>query len=207
MTFDELKKTWQSQRTGFKLTIDSDMLLKEVKRNKKHFASAIFWRDVREVGIALPASGFLAYWGLRNSLWPLLLVAFAVAGIGIFMIIDRVIQKRKLPQFAESLTGCIESSLAQVTHQIWLLKNVLWWYFLPPSIGIAVFFAYMIYALRDLGVLVCIVSISIFAAIMLAYWAGYRLNQYCVRKDLIPRRKELEQLLTALTNGDHQSAS
>jgi hypothetical protein len=206
MTFDELKKTWQSQQTGFKLTIDSDMLLKEVKRSKEYFESAIFWRDVREAGLCVILSIFFLYVGIRLALWPLFLMAALILGVGLFLVVDRAFQKRKAPKSTESLGGCIEDALAQVNHQIWLLKSVLWWYLLPPSIGIAVFFAYMIYALRDLGVLVRIISISIFAAIMLAYWAGYRLNQYWVRKDLIPRRKELEQLLTALTNGNHQSA-
>ena len=67
MTFDELQKTWQSQQENYKLKIDSNLVLKEVKRNKKHFESAIFWRDVREVGIAIPGCIFFLYIGIENS--------------------------------------------------------------------------------------------------------------------------------------------
>ena len=70
MTFDDLQKSWQSQQCSYKLTIDSDMLLKEVKRNKKSFTSAIFWRDVREIGCAVLLVPVFLYFGIKDSLWP-----------------------------------------------------------------------------------------------------------------------------------------
>ena len=35
MTFDELQKNWQDQPSGFRLSIDSELLLKEVQRNQR----------------------------------------------------------------------------------------------------------------------------------------------------------------------------
>ena len=138
MTFDELQKTWQSQRASFKLTIDSDLLLREVKRNKRFFESAIFWRDVREVGVAFIMFLFFLYFGLKMKIWSLHATALLTLSVGVFMVVDRIVQKRKRPEPAGTLMGCIESSLAQVVHQIWLLKNVLWWYLLPLGVGIGI---------------------------------------------------------------------
>ena len=52
MNFEALQKTWQSQDASAKVTINADVLLKEVRRNQRHFWATIFWRDVREVGVA-----------------------------------------------------------------------------------------------------------------------------------------------------------
>ncbi len=35
-----------------KVTINADVLLNEVRRNQQNFRRMIFWRDVREVGVA-----------------------------------------------------------------------------------------------------------------------------------------------------------
>jgi len=203
MTFDELQKTWQSQESSFSLSIDSDMLLREIKRNKKHFESAIFWRDVREVGVCFLLVIFFFYYGLKGNVWELLLLALLVAWVGVFMIVDRIVQKRKRPKFTESLIGCIKSSLAQVVHQIWLLKNVLWWYLLPPGIGLGIFIgSAALSIIRDFSGkyskigLLFIFGYAVFC--ILLYWGIYHLNQWAVRKKLNPRKAELEQLLDSL---------
>ncbi|HUT30706.1 MAG TPA: hypothetical protein VMX13_13005 [Sedimentisphaerales bacterium] len=207
MTFDELKKTWQSQQTGFKLTIDSDMLLKEVKRNKKHFASAIFWRDVREAGLCVILSIFFLYVGIRLALWPLFLLAALILGVGLFLVVDRAFQKRKAPKSTESLGGCIEDALAQVNHQIRLLKSVLWWYLLPPGIGMTISCVYLAYLLRRAPTWCLLIPVASFIVMTIVLWRVYHLNQCAVRKELLPRRAELEQLLNALTTANDQSAS
>jgi hypothetical protein len=75
MTFDELQKTWQSQQDDPKLSIDSDLLLKVVQRNKQHFEWAILLRDVREVVISIAVFILFLHLGLKNSLWPFFLLA------------------------------------------------------------------------------------------------------------------------------------
>ena len=202
MTFDELQKTWQSQQTSFKLTIDSDLLLREVKRNKRFFESAIFWRDVREVGVAFLMFPFFLYFGLKMKIWSLHATALLTLSVGVFMVVDRIIQKRKRPELTGALMGYIENSLAQVVHQIWLLKNVLWWYLLPPSIGIAIFIGHLAWLIRDLpgrG----LIFLSVYCVFcVLLFWGVYLLNQRAVRKELNPRKEELEQLLNSLKNAD-----
>ena len=200
MTFDELQKAWQSQESRFKLRIDSDMLLKEIRRNKKHFESAIFRRDVREGGCCLVMFVFFLYQGLKMNLWPLFVTALLVLSVGVFLIVDRIVQKKKRPEPAGTLMDCIESSLAQVVHQIWLLKNVLWWYLLPLGGGIGFIVGYVAWMIRkDIGKgWIFLLGYSIF--VIFLYWGIYHLNQWGVRKKLAPRKQELESLLNSLTN-------
>ena len=204
MTFDELRKAWQSQ-SNFKLKIDSDMLLREVKRNKRNFESAIFWRDAREVGVGIVMFILFVYWGLKYEFWSLHMIALSIAFVVVFMVVDRILSYRRQPQCNDALLGCIKSSLRQVKHQIWLLKNVLWWYLLPPSIGIGIFILCCAFGvIKAVGVansahhLVFLLVYLVF--LFLLYWGIYWLNQRAVRKELQPRRKELEELLNNLSD-------
>ncbi len=205
MTFDELQKTWQSQQADPKLAIDSDLLLKEVKRNKKYFESAIFWRDVREVGTAIMLVVFFLYFGIKHSLWPMWLLALLCLWVGVFMVADRIVQKRRHPCLSDSLFNCVKSSLAQINHQVWLLRNVLWWYLLPPGIGLLIWFSFcgisiMISERPSIGYLLFILACIV--GTILLYWGVYWLNQRVIRKELIPRKQELEEFLGSLKNDD-----
>jgi len=66
MNFETWQKAWQSQDIGAKVIINADVLLKEVRRNQQHFRATIFWRDVREVGVAFLLTLFFSYHGLRH---------------------------------------------------------------------------------------------------------------------------------------------
>lgn len=191
MTFEQLQKTWQSQPSGFNLSIDSDLLLREVKRNKEHFERVVFWRDVREGGGSFLMFIFFLYLGLKDNIWPLFLLAVLVLFIGCFIVTDRIVQRKRHPVSVDSLVGCVETSLSQIEHQIWLLKNVFWWYLLPLSIGIAIFVSYIYWKLHVFSPIPWI-SCGFF------YLFIYHLNQYVVRKELSPRKQELEQLLSSL---------
>ncbi len=205
MTFDELQKTWQSQQTEPKPAIDPDLLLKEIKRNKEYFESAIFWRDVREIGAAVLLVGYFGYFGIKSNLWPLYLLAVLCLWVGGFIVADRIVQKRRQPCLSDSLFNCVKSSLAQINHQVWLLKNVLWWYLAPLGGGLIIWFSYcgisiMISEKPSIGYLFFILACII--GTLLLYWGGYWLNQWAIRKELIPRKHELEDLLSSFKNAN-----
>jgi CubicO group peptidase (beta-lactamase class C family) len=99
--------------------------------------------------------------------------------------------------------SCIKNSLTQVEHQIWLLRNIFWWYLLPFAIAISAFFIQVPWQmavetnewLPALG----------FAAFLLAflvvlYFWIYRVNQRAVRTQLEPRRQELLALQASLAD-------
>jgi len=202
MTFDELQKRWQSQESGFRLSIDSDMLLREVKRNKRYFELIVFWRDVREAGLCFVMFLFFGYVGLEENFWPLILLALLVLFVAVFLVVDRIVQKggKKL-MTSKGLTSCIEGSLVQVNHQIWLLKNVFWWYLLPMFTGLFIFVGYTAWDARD-HIPWFMFDIAYMAVVVLFMWYVYRLNQKGIRKELEPRKEELEQLLNSLKNAN-----
>jgi len=118
--------------------------------------------------------------------------------VGVYIIVDRLAQKKTQPAFNGTLKGCIEASLAQVNHQIWLLKNIFWWYLLPLLVASAISMwtkeshrPHFDHA-AAVGVLMSVVLIAWFFR-----WV-YRLNQSAVTKTLQPRREELEALLASL---------
>lgn len=55
---------------------------------------------------------------------------------------DRARQKKRRAGPGHSLVREVEGALADVEHQIWLLRNVFWWYQLPVVVPILAFFAH-----------------------------------------------------------------
>ena len=215
MTFNELQKNyWQKDTAASKLAIDSDMLIREVKRNKEAFESSIFWRDFREVAVGLIMAGVFLYFAVKSKdyIWvagSLAVLAIMCLFVAAFFIVDRRLQRKNEIRHTDPLLACIESSLAQVNHQIWLLKNVFWWYLLPLGIGIALFFFVVNWQLFKVLPVKLVLSGCLFGIlfVVLVFWGVYWLNQYAVRKGLIPRKDELETMLKNIANGDNAMPS
>jgi lipopolysaccharide export LptBFGC system permease protein LptF len=198
MNFEHLQKAWQSQDASAKVTINADALLKEVRRNQQQFRATIFWRDVREVGVAFLLAAFFSYRGLRSGDWTHVLVGLACVGVGTFMLVDRLLQQRKQTTAKDPLKFCVEVSLNQVNHQIWLLKNVFWWYLLPIAAAVAISFGHSAWRTRNPGSSAIVSALVCALVVALVYWGIYWVNQFAVRTSLQPRRQELETLLASL---------
>jgi hypothetical protein len=203
MNPDALKAAWQSQTSQRRLTMDADALLNEVRCKERSFRRIIFWRDVREVGVAGLMTVFFLWFGIKGRVWSLFVLAALLAGVVVFMIVDRLRQRRRQPSHSDPLLACVEESLAQINHQIWLLKNVFWWYLLPPGIGIALFYGQVSWSLLAAGLWRLKDLWGLLGGVLVVFGGVYWLNQYCVRKDLEPRRRELEALLQGLQDKDH----
>jgi hypothetical protein len=198
MNFEELQKAWQTQGLAPRLTIDADLLLKEVEHNRKSFVRTIFWRDVREVGVAIVLAPIFIHVGWKFGDWVWFLPALACLGVAAFMLWDRWAQRKKKPVKTDPLRTCIEASLIQVNHQIWLLRNVLWWYLLPLGVSVEAVFIFAAWRLWSVGLGLSLLSLSNIVGLVLLYWGIYWVNQYAVRKGFEPRRRELEALLASL---------
>src|SRR5258707_1498492 len=199
MNFEDFQKAWQSQDINAKVTINADVLLKEVRRNERQFRATIFCRDVREVGVCALMMVFFLVWGIRRQWWSLYLLSFCCFFVGAFFLVDRVIQRRKQPVTNDPLQACIGKSLHQFIHQIWLLKNVFWWYLLPILIGLGAFSAQMLWDQREVGLASTIKFGGIFILTYgFTYGFVYWINQRAVRVQLTPRRQALESLLASL---------
>jgi hypothetical protein len=207
MNSDDLKHVWQMQSSQTRLSIDPDLLLKEVQRKERCFAGAIFWRDVREVGIALLMLSVWLYLGItRSSPWTWYLAVPGLLWVAGFLLVDRMLHKRQAPEPSEPLRQCVENSLAQVEHQIWLLRNVLWWYLLPLGLPMLAFFGQSAWEERPGAWWSALAAAMVIAVVVGVLAAVYWVNQVSVRSELEPRREELEALLASL-KGESSAAS
>ena len=198
MNPDNFQQAWQSQ-SQTRLTNDAELLLKEVRRNQQYFTAMIFWRDVREVGTTLMMVPLWLYLGVKISLpWTWYLTVPVLVWVAGFMLADRMRHKRQPPGPGEPLRQRVQSSLAQVEHQIWLLRNIVWWYLLPLALSILAFFGQVAWQVRSGGWLVALVVAGVVVIGVIILAGVYRLNQSAVRTELMPRRQELEALLMSL---------
>ncbi len=199
---DALQRAWRSQDAQ-QVTIDVESLLSLVKRNHRDFRSILLRRDTIEIGIALPLTVLFATQGVISASWSWFVMAAACLFIAVFMLADRYRQNRKLASPSDTLTAWADRSRADVEHQIWLLKNVFWWYLLPPLIGLTCVYGHHMWQVRHADVSFLVerfVLPGLLAASCAVLYAVYLLNQYAVRKDLEPRLEELKALTESLTH-------
>jgi len=196
---DELKKVWQSQVSPQRLTLDAGLLLNEVRRNERQFAAMIYCRDLREVGVALVLVPVWIVMGITQSHpWSWYVVIPALLWIAGFMLVDRARQRPHQPAPGDDLHTTATKSLAQVEHQIWLLRNVLWWYLLPLFVTLLFWPAHHAWDTRENGWKTLGGFTGVAFTFALVFGFIYWLNQYAVRKQLEPRQKELQALLRSL---------
>jgi hypothetical protein len=50
---DIYQQAWKAQSSRTRVTVASDLLLREVQRSQRFFQAVIFWRDFREIVVAL----------------------------------------------------------------------------------------------------------------------------------------------------------
>jgi hypothetical protein len=198
MSPDPLQEAWQSQPLP---AVDTDQLVQEFCRGQQQFAAMIFSRDVREVVISLlllPVWVGLGVWiGLP---WTWYLVMPGLVWIAAFVTADRRSQRRQRALAGDSLVRGVESSLAEVEHQIWLLRNVHWWYLLPLAVPMLAFFAQSFWLRLSRGkVWEAAIETSVITLVVGGvYTCIYWVNQKAVRSTLEPRRQELASLLRNL---------
>src|SRR6185369_3942938 len=141
---DKYQQAWQAHTSQTRVMVDADSLLKVLQRNQRDFRTTILCRDVVEVGVGLLMLPYWIYQGLTSSLpWTWWLGVPALLWVVGFFLVDRIRHPQKPSEPSEPLLKCVTNSLTQVEHQIWLLRNVFWWYLLPFTIAILAFFAHV----------------------------------------------------------------
>src|SRR4051794_37330845 len=94
----------------------------------------IFWRGFCEVGGAGVMGPVWVCIGLGLSLsWAWYLGVPAFIWVAAYLVVDRIRHQQKPIEPGEPLVKSATESLRQVEHQIWLLRNVFWWY-IPPFV-------------------------------------------------------------------------
>ena len=135
MNPDELKAVWQSQTARRRITIDADVLLQQLRRNKSSLNSSIFWGELFFIlGLLVMACLFAggSVWAVRQGLpskasygsFMLALILVAIAGYKGF---ERVRYMKRRPLFSDPIRSCAEETLDLMKHEIRLWsKEALW---------------------------------------------------------------------------------
>lgn len=199
MNFEDMQSTWQHAREAAAVPTDHRRLLHSVQAQSRTFARRIFWRDVREVlasGLVAGVFAKMAWEAEREGAgaWPAWLAALLPLLVAVFFLVDRWWSRRRSVPRGEPLRDELDRAIGAVSHQVWLLRNVLWWYMAPLG-GSILLVALQItlhgpeMALWWFHGIVWVLMISIVVGVSGWVW---RLNQTAVRTDLLPRLAELE---------------
>ncbi len=196
MSLDKYQQAWKAEASQVQVTFDADLLSKEVQQSLEAFRTMIFWRDVREVGTSLVMIPIWFLMGIVMSLpWTWYLTVPVLLWIAGFMLVNRRRHSQAQSGPGEPLLFYVRESLAQVEHQIWLLRNIFWWYLLPPSISLMAFFIHVGWDITKSWWGAIFVAVFCGVFLFLVYRWIYRLNQWAVRMQLEPRRNNLQKLI------------
>jgi CubicO group peptidase (beta-lactamase class C family) len=199
MELDRYKQAWKSTAGHTKVTIDREVLAQAVQKSHQGFQSTINGRDIREVSVALLLLIYWVYTGLTKTMpWTWWLTVPALIWIAGFILVDRKRHPQRPSEPGEPLCFYAKEALTQVEHQIWLLRNVFWWYLLPFCISMMAFFVHVSWNTSsswvELSISVVFWTVFVFVIYGLVYW----MNQYAVQKTLEPRRQDLLKLVKSI---------
>ena len=196
---DKFEQAWRSQSSHPPVTIDRNLLVTEVQRSHQTFRAKIFRRDFKEVAISLI---LIPVWFVMGNLmatpWTWYLMVPCLIWTAVFFLFDRIRHPQLPIEAGDSLLDGTKKSLKQVEHQIWLLRNIFWWYLLPPSIAIMAIFFHFSWLDSNSTVGFVTLALGWFLFLVVIYGFVYWVNQRAVRKDLEPRRQELLVLIASL---------
>ena len=190
---DEFQQAWQSDAAQDRVTIDADLLRKEVQRNQQDFRATIARRDYLEVGVALLLLPVWIYMGITNaSPWTWYLMIPALIWVAGYILMFRMRHKQDPGQPDDPLLTCVKRSLADVDDRIWLLRNVFWWYLLPLAIPLLAYTTHLAW-LKSKDWLVALDGEQAFWIVFFPaiFCFLYYTIQRAVRVQLEPRRQEL----------------
>lgn len=191
MNLEDARREWQSQTTLEKPRMSEAEMLELVKHSSSAFDRTIARRDRREliaaIVVMIPFLPLLATgpWLARAGV---LVVLGALALI--FTKLGAVRRLEASERLDLSLAELLESERAKVNGQIRLLESVVSWYIIPPAAGA------MLIVIGLEGLSWFTAGYAVFA-VAVSLWV-YRLNQHAVRRELRPRRSELERLIREL---------
>jgi hypothetical protein len=199
---DKFQQAWQAAASSTRVTIATDLLRTEVERNQHAFQSVINARDFVEIFVSLAMVPVFLVMGYFMALpWTWYLTIPSMLFVAAFMYFFRARHQQPPSQPGEPLLRCVERSLIEVDDQIWLLRNVFWWYLLPPSLSISAFFLHTSWKFAvttDQWLAGAAFGALLLGFLFVVYYWVYWVNQRAVKNQLEPRRQELLTLLASL---------
>lgn len=199
MSFNDWQESWQKQPVAAEPGAATMVAtIERVRAGARSFDRTILWRDLREGVAAIGVAGVFGLVACAKTIegaraWDAWLAAALPLGVAGFLFADRWRAQRRRPKGAASVLSEIDHALAELRHQHWLLKNVLWWYLLPlAASGALITGQAVVMASPSPGVRAAL------AAVVLAIISGvsyplWRLNRRLATNELAPRIAQLER--------------
>ncbi len=183
---DDLKTAWQSQ-SGITQERFEKLGIK-ARRNSDLFRKKIFHRDMAETAAAALGLCFFSP-GILLSTNAMERTGFVIVIVGACIIPLVLWWGRKRPVLAASTANfreIVDAEIQFMRRQVWLIRNVAWWYILPCYIGMVLFFLSMRSPYRDTSeelAIIKYVAVVIVSIVMVFLW---RVNQSARKKYLEP---------------------
>lgn len=195
MNDEELKKLWQQQplrEPGLPLA----QVIPAMQKRTTQLRRSLDARDVRELlacALVIIVFGFYVFYAHT----PIVRLGWSIViGSTIFIGWKIIYTRRTTPPAPPGATivEALRAELNSVRAQSRLLRSVLWWYLLPPGIGVLVAtWGMPIHLLAKIPA--TLVYLAVYAFV---YW----LNQWARSKELLPLAAQLESLLHSAETGE-----
>ncbi len=195
MNLEEYENLWHSEAHG-KVHTDRELLEKIILERIHDYDRNILRRNLREIiagFLMIPA--FIVIGVFTRQPWSWYLIITAIVWLIGFILVDRHQQNRRRGGPADSFSARVEQSIVDLRHDIWLLKRVVYWYLLPFYVTICGYFIHLA-ILGDKESLLFSLLLLVFVTALYT-WVWY-INQQAVKKDRLPRLKELIEIQRSL---------
>lgn len=194
MNDDELRNLWQQQplRTP---DLSAAQLISAMQNKTTQLRRGLRARDLRELAASAVVIIVFGYFFFNERAPMARLGHLIVAGSAMFIAWKFVHARRTHPPAPPGATivESLRAELSSVRGQSRLLGSVLWWYLLPPGIGLLA----AIWG-KQMNLQAKIPSTLVFIAVFaFVYW----LNQWARSKQLLPLEAQLESLLRSAETG------
>jgi RNA polymerase sigma-70 factor (ECF subfamily) len=169
-----------------------ERLLERVHEESEAFDRKIRRRDLLETLAAVVVATAFGYEAVTVETWVARLGALIVVGSSAFIVwwLRRARKTGRVRSADLPVAERLRAERERIESQIRLLESVLWWYAGPLAVGAALFvLGLQAGAVATAATLTVIVAVSSFV-----WW----LNRRAVRRDLRPRRRELNRLIDTL---------
>jgi len=193
MTLDDARQAWASGGRERGPRMSDAELLRLVLGRSAALQRVVGRRDRREAIGALVGLVLLSPLLVRGPWLARAGVLLVAVGCALIVLMLRRARRLPAPRPEWPVAEVLRAERARVQAQIRLLETVLWWYIAPLALG-----ALLVVA-GERGASWFTYGYGLFTAAFSA--AIYLLNRSAVRRDLRPRRTELDRMLAQLENG------
>jgi hypothetical protein len=129
MDIEIIRRAWNSQQPPGP---PDEELIQALLGADRKLGRALFWRDMRESIVAIIVAIFFIHGGSTiGRVWVGYAAGTLCCFIPVFLILDRHLRRDDRINATASTRIALECAVRRVDHQIWLLRNVIWWYLLP----------------------------------------------------------------------------